>query len=122
MKATSHARWRADLATIAGVIALFAVLNLLPSDTALSELRRAGILRVCVPTLYPPLVTGRPDAPGYDIEFAQAIAARLDVRLLFNANPAMGRDFNPRNWNVTRAQCEIAGRRRHRLRTHAFVP
>ena len=58
-------------------------------------------------TLYPPLVTGKPEEPGFDIEFAQAIAKRLDVRIVVNANAAMGRDFNPRSWNVTRAQCQM---------------
>jgi polar amino acid transport system substrate-binding protein/cystine transport system substrate-binding protein/membrane-bound lytic murein transglycosylase F len=100
-------RWVGDAVTIAGIVALFAVLYLLPADTSLSQVRQAGILRLCVPTLYPPLVTGKADAPGFDIEFAQAVAGRLEVRLVINTNPAMGRDFNPRNWNVTRAQCQM---------------
>jgi len=109
MNASERPRWVADLITIAGVAALFAVLYLLPADTSLSQVRQAGILRLCVPTLYPPLVTSKVDAPGLDIEFAQAIAGRLEVRLVINTNPAMGRDFNPRNWNVTRAQCQMLG-------------
>ena len=100
-------RWVGDAITVAAVAILFGALYLLPADTSLSEVRQAGILRVCVPTLYPPLVTGKQDAPGFDIEFARAIAQRLDVRLVINTNPAMGRDFNPRNWNVTRAQCQM---------------
>ena len=106
---TERPRWIGDLITIAGIAALFGVIYLLPPDTSLAQLKQAGILRICVPTLYPPLVTGKPDAPGFDIEFAQAIAKRLDVRLIINANSAMGRDFNPRNWNVTRAQCQVLG-------------
>ena len=31
----------------------------------------------------------------------------MKVRLALNVNPAMGRDFNPSNWRITRAQCEI---------------
>jgi polar amino acid transport system substrate-binding protein/cystine transport system substrate-binding protein/membrane-bound lytic murein transglycosylase F len=100
-------RWVGDLITIGGVAALFGAVYLLPPDTSLAEVKKAGFLRVCVPTLYPPLVTGKPEAPGFDIEFAQAIAKRLDVRIVINANAAMGRDFNPRNWNVTRAQCQM---------------
>jgi ABC-type amino acid transport substrate-binding protein len=99
--------WIADGITIAAVAALFAALYLLPPDTSLAQVRKAGILRICVPTLYPPLVTGKPDAPGFDVEFAQAIAKRLDVKLSVNTNSMMGRDFNPRNWNVTRAQCQV---------------
>jgi ABC-type amino acid transport substrate-binding protein len=107
MSGSGRPRWVGDVITIAGVAALFGVLYLLPADTSLSQVRQAGILRVCVPTFYPPLVTGKPDAPGFDIEFAQAIAGPLGVRLVVNTNPAMGRDFNPRNWNVTRAQCQL---------------
>jgi ABC-type amino acid transport substrate-binding protein len=70
-------------------------------------MRRSGLLRVCVPPRYPPLVTGNREAPGFDLDFAAAIAKRLDVRLAVNTNPAMGGDFNPHNWNVTRAQCQM---------------
>jgi ABC-type amino acid transport substrate-binding protein len=100
-------RWIGDVITVVGILALFGAVYLLPPDTSLALVKQAGILRVCIPTLYPPLVTGKPEAPGFDIEFAQAIAKRLDVRLVFNTNPAMGRDFNPHNWNVTRAQCQM---------------
>ena len=100
-------RWRGDLITLAAIAALFGAVYLLPPDTSLAEVERAGALRVCVPALYPPLVTGRPDAPGFDVEFVQAIAKRLGVKLAVSANAAMGRDFNPRNWNVTRSQCQV---------------
>ncbi len=107
MTMSERPRWVGDLITAVGIAALFGVVYLLPPDTSFSQVKQAGILRICVPTLYPPLVTGKPDAPGFDIEFAQAIAKRLDIRLIINTNPAMGRDFNPRNWNVTRAQCQM---------------
>jgi ABC-type amino acid transport substrate-binding protein len=100
-------RWVGDLITLAGIAALFGAVYLLPPDTSLAEVKRAGALGVCAPTLYPPLVTGKPDAPGFDVEFVQAIAARLGVKLVVNANAAMARDFNPRTWNVTRSQCQM---------------
>ncbi len=100
-------RWAGDLITLAGIAALFWAVYLLPPDTSLAEVKRAGALGVCVPTLYPPLVTGHPEAPGFDMEFGQAIAMRLGVKMVVNANAAMGRDFNPRNWNVTRGQCQM---------------
>lgn len=100
-------RWVGDLITVIVVAALFGGVYLLPPDTSLAEMIQSGRLRICVPTLYPPLVTGLQTSPGFDIEFAQAIAERLGVRLAVNSNPAMGRDFNPRNWNVTRAQCQV---------------
>jgi len=100
-------RWVGDLITVGGIAALFGAVYLLPPDTSLALVKQAGVLQVCVPTLYPPLVTGKSEEPGLDIEFAQAIAKRLDVRIVVNPNAAMGRDFNPRNWNVTRAQCQM---------------
>ncbi len=100
-------RWVGDLITLVGVAALFGAVYLLPPDTSLAQVKQAGVLRVCVPALYPPLVTGTQDAPGFDIEFVRAIARRLGVGIVINANAAMGRNFNPRDWNITRAQCQM---------------
>jgi ABC-type amino acid transport substrate-binding protein len=100
-------RWVGDLISIIVIAALFGIVYLLPPDTSLAEMEKSGRLRLCVPALFPPLVTGTQTAPGFDIEFARAVAQRLGVRLVVNTNPAMGRDFNPRNWNVTRAQCQV---------------
>ena len=86
---------------------LLAGVYFLPADTSLREVRRAGLLRACMPPLYPPLVTGSPEAPGLDVELLRAIAAVLGLRLAVSPNEAMGQDFNPRNWRVTRAQCEV---------------
>jgi polar amino acid transport system substrate-binding protein/cystine transport system substrate-binding protein/membrane-bound lytic murein transglycosylase F len=86
---------------------LLAGVYLLPADTSLREVRRAGLLRACMPPLYPPLVTGTPEAPGLDVELLRALAAGLGLRLAISANEAMGQDFNPHNWRVTRAQCEV---------------
>lgn len=96
-----------DMVTLAFVAGLFGVVYLLPPDTSLREVEKSGRLRLCVPAQFPPLVTGRDSAPGFDIDFARAVAGRMGVQLVVNANPAMGRDFNPRNWNVTRAQCQV---------------
>jgi ABC-type amino acid transport substrate-binding protein len=79
----------------------------LPPDTSLSEVRKSGLLRVCMPPSYPPLVTGNSEAPGIDVELVQAVARKIGVRMVVNLNQAMGLDFNPRNWRVTRAQCEV---------------
>ncbi|HET7883673.1 MAG TPA: transporter substrate-binding domain-containing protein, partial [Acetobacteraceae bacterium] len=70
-------------------------------------MRAAGVLRACMPPAYPPLVTGDPAAPGIDVDLLRHIANDLGVRLAIVANPAMGRDFNPRAWRITRAQCEV---------------
>jgi polar amino acid transport system substrate-binding protein/cystine transport system substrate-binding protein/membrane-bound lytic murein transglycosylase F len=98
---------RRDVFTFAGVFGLLGAVYLLPPDTSLREVRAAGTLRVCMPPAYPPLVTGDPAAPGIDVELLQAIARDLDVRLAIIANPVMGRDFNPRAWRITRAQCDV---------------
>lgn len=98
---------RRDVISFAAVLGLLGAVYLLPPDTALREVRAAGTLRVCLPPSYPPLVTGDPAAPGMDIELLQAIAADLGVRLGTVTNAAMGMDFNPRAWRITRAQCDI---------------
>jgi ABC-type amino acid transport substrate-binding protein len=98
---------RRDVITFAGVFGLLGAVYLLPPDTSLWQVRAAGTLRVCLPPSYPPLVTGDPAAPGIDVALLQAIARDLGVRLATVANPVMGRDFNPRAWRITRAQCDV---------------
>jgi len=104
------ARWlpqRRDVVSFAGVFGLLGAVYLLPPDTALRNVRATGALRVCMPPYYPPLVTGVPATPGIDIELLQAITRDLGVSLMTVSNPVMGRDFNPRTWHITRAQCEV---------------
>lgn len=91
------------------IFGLLGSVYLLPPDTSLAEVRKAGVLRACVPPNYPPLVTGERDAPGIDIELLRALAKTIGVSLILSPNPAIGQDFNPRNWHVTRAQCEVMG-------------
>jgi ABC-type amino acid transport substrate-binding protein len=91
------------------IFGLLGAVYLLPPDTSLSEVRKAGVLRACMPPSYPPLVTGDRDAPGIDVELLQALAKGMGVKLIVTPSTAMGQDFNPRNWHVTRAQCEILG-------------
>ena len=43
---------------IAVVLVLLLLVNFLPPDTSLSEVKAKGAIRACVPTAYPPLVTG----------------------------------------------------------------
>ena len=96
-----------DLGGIAIVIGLLLAVTFLPPDTSLSEARAKGAIRACVPPLYPPLVTGDAERPGIDIEILRAVADHVGVRLLLASNDAIGRDFNPRHWNVTRGTCEV---------------
>lgn len=100
-------RFLGNFGGIAAILALLVVATFLPPDTSLSEVRAAATLKACVPPLYPPLVTGDPARPGIDIELLQAVAAKIGVTLALSENRAMGRDFNPRNWNLNRAQCEV---------------
>ena len=99
-------RWRAILSYVL-IFGLLAAVNLLPPDTSLSEVRAAGVLRACLPAAYPPLVTGDPAAPGIDVELLRELAKEMGLRLAVSTNAAMGRDFNPRNWHITRAQCDV---------------
>jgi ABC-type amino acid transport substrate-binding protein len=98
---------RRDFISFAGVFGLLGAVYLLPPDTALRQVRAAGTLRVCLPSAYPPLVTGDSAKPGIDVDLLRAIARELGVGLVTVANPVMGRDFNPRAWRITRAQCEV---------------
>lgn len=100
-------RNRKDVLYAVIVMGLLGLVYLLPPDTALKMVRESGVLRVCVPSSYPPLVTGDAQAPGIDLEVMQLVAQDLGVRLLPVTNSSMGRDFNPRNWRVTRAQCAV---------------
>ncbi len=96
-----------DFGGIGLILALLFAVTLLPPDTSLSEVRAGGTLKACVPTVYPPLVTGDPDRPGIDVELLREVAGRIGVSLLLSENRAMGRDFNPRNWGLNRAQCQV---------------
>ncbi len=99
-------QWR-DIVSFAGVFGLLGAVYLLPPDTALRNVHAAGTLRVCMPSHYPPFVTGDPASPGIDVDLLQAIAQDLGVQLAIVVNPMMGKDFNPRAWRITRAQCEL---------------
>jgi ABC-type amino acid transport substrate-binding protein len=100
---------RRDVVSFAGVFGLLGAVYFLPPDTSLREVQAAGTLRVCLPPSYPPLVMGDAEAPGMDVELLRAIATDLGVRLEVVTNSAMGTDFNPRAWRITRAQCEVLG-------------
>lgn len=96
-----------DLGGLAVVVVLLLLVTQLPPDTSLREVKAKDAIRACVPTRYPPLVTGEPERPGIDVEILRAVAGHIGVRLLLNPVDAMGRDFNPRNWAITRGRCEV---------------
>lgn len=100
-------RLRSDLLAFGFVALLLWGVTFLPPDTTLAQVQEAGTLRVCLPTSYPPLVTGDHARPGIDLEILEHVAGGLGVRLITVTNSAIGRDFNPRNWRVTRAQCLV---------------
>ncbi|WP_332692642.1 substrate-binding periplasmic protein [Devosia sp.] len=107
---------------IAVVLVLLLAVTFLPPDTSLSEVRAAATLKACVPPAYPPLVTGDPERPGIDIELLREVAGRIGVSLVLSENRAMGRDFNPRNWGLNRAQCQvIAGGVVNSVQTRSFL-
>jgi ABC-type amino acid transport substrate-binding protein len=111
-----------NFVSFGAVVALLVAVSLLPPDTSLREIERVGALRACVPSAYPPLVTGDPDQPGVDIELLRAVAEHMGVSMIIGENQAMGRDFNPRNWNLNRAQCQIvAGGVVNSAQTRSFL-
>lgn len=100
-------RWLQVTINIALIVGLVTALSYLPPDTSLADRQKSGTLKLCVPPSYPPLVTNDPARPGFDIELARSIADTLHLRLAINVLPSIGKDFNPRNWSLTRAQCDI---------------
>jgi len=92
---------------IALVLVLMFLVSFLPPDTSLSEVQADHALRACVPSAYPPLVTGDPARPGIDIEILHAIAEYIGVELVLNPNDAIGQDFNPGHWDVNRGKCQV---------------
>jgi polar amino acid transport system substrate-binding protein/cystine transport system substrate-binding protein/membrane-bound lytic murein transglycosylase F len=103
-------------------IGLLLAVYLLPPDTSLAETQRGGTLTACVPTARPPLVTGDPAKPGIEVELLGAIAGEMGLKLSLNTIPAMGQDFNPRSWNLTRAQCAvIAGGLADSIETRSYL-
>jgi ABC-type amino acid transport substrate-binding protein len=109
-----------DAMTLVVVFGLLSLVYLLPADTSLSQLKASGRLQVCMPTEFPPLVTRNPSAPGFDVELLTEVAHRLGVRFAVSPNSAIGRDFNPRSWRVTRAAMPDAGRWRGPLTGRAL--
>ena len=99
--------WR-DLLILIITIAPIGLVYLLPTDTSLADVQQRGLITACVPTAYPPLVMEGEDR-GFDIYMLEEMAKRLGVAISFNVNPAIGQDFNPRNWRINRAQCQIIG-------------
>ena len=100
-------QWMKNFGAISMILGLLLAVTYLPPDNSLREAMAGGSLRACVPPSYPPLVTGDADQPGIDIEILKAITERLHIGLALNRNDAIGRDFNPRNWGLNRAQCQI---------------
>ena len=74
-------RWLQAGLNIAIVAGLLAAVSYLPPDTSLQDRQRDGVLKVCVPASYPPLITGDPARPGFDAELADAIAKNLGLKL-----------------------------------------
>lgn len=100
-------RLAGNFGAIGIVLVLLLAVTFLPPDNSLRDVQAAGTLSACVPPAYPPLVTGDDARPGIDIELLEALAAHLGLGLSLNRNDAIGRDFNPRNWGLNRAQCQV---------------
>lgn len=101
MSARGFLRRHAVAVNLAFILGLLALASLVPPDGSLSAVRDRGVLRVCTP------VQGLTEAEAARLDaFAAAIPARLALEPL----ASIGADANPRNWRITRAQCDmIAG-------------
>lgn len=98
---------------LAFILGLLALASLVPPDGALAAVRARGLLRVCTPA------QGLSEAEAARLEaFARAIPARLALAPL----ASIGADANPRNWRLTRAQCDmIAGGLADTAATRSFL-
>ena len=115
-------RWIQPAINLLIVVVLLTALSYLPPDTSLADRQRTGVLKLCVPPSYPPLVTGDPQQPGFDIELGAKVAEQLGLRLAVNTLSSIGTDFNPRNWSLTRGQCDlIAGGVADTVQTRSFL-
>lgn len=111
-----------NLVRLVLLLGLVAAASFLPPDTSLRRVKEAGLLRVCVPVNYPPLVTGDMQMPGLDVELVRAIAEKLNVRTFLAVSPAIGSSYDPRSWNVTRSQCQVlAGGTVDTVTTRSFL-
>jgi cystine transport system substrate-binding protein len=66
-----------------GALAIVGIQRLLlPADESWSRIQREGVLRVSMDASYPPFAAVDPDGAlfGFDVDLAQALAARLGVR------------------------------------------
>jgi len=101
--------WRParDIGLIAGL--LYAV-SFLPADTSLHDRQQHGVLRFCVPDVTHPLLSDSVDrGPGPEAILVQRIADALSLQLQVVEISNMRRSFNPRDWHVSRAACDILG-------------
>ena len=95
------------------ILGLLALASLVPPDGSLAAVRDRGVLRVCTP------MQGLVEAEAARLDaFAAAIPARLALAPL----ASIGADANPRNWRITRAQCDvIAGGLADTAATRSFL-
>jgi len=100
-------RWLQAAFNIVLVGILLFGLSFLPPDNSLAEVREAGVLKLCVPENFPPLAQNDPGRPGFDVELVRKAAEEIGIRVTVNVMASMGKDFNPRNWRLTRGQCNI---------------
>jgi hypothetical protein len=107
MSRRRHTRWLLAAGNIVLVGGLLSGLSFLPPDNSLAEVRQAGVLKLCVPERAPPFAQNDPKAPGFDVELVRIAAEEIGARATVNVVASIGKDFNPRNWRVTRSQCNI---------------
>lgn len=100
-------RWVQAAVNIAFIAVFLFAISFLPPDNSLAEIRRTGVIKLCVPRHFPPLAQDDPQDPGFDVELVRMIAEEIGVRMTVNVMISMGQDFNPRNWRLTRGQCNI---------------
>jgi len=102
--------WRRPLRDVVLLAGFLGAVSFLPADTSLAERQASGQLRYCVADQKSPLIRNpETAAPGPELALMEAAASRLGVQLRLVEVANIGRSFNPADWNITRAQCDVLG-------------
>jgi polar amino acid transport system substrate-binding protein/cystine transport system substrate-binding protein/membrane-bound lytic murein transglycosylase F len=88
------------------IFGLLAGVYLLPADTSLSEVRRGAPACLHAAGLSAARHQRCQCRPA-SMSIAAGAAREARAEAFDHAQSAIGQDFNPRNWRVTRAQCEV---------------
>ncbi len=103
--------WRPSGSTVFIVLGVLAYLGLrqLPPDNSLERVRQADTLRVCVPSDFPPYLTGTdsPEVGGSEARLLGTLSRSIGVPIQWNLQPAWGTSPDPVDWGIRPESCDL---------------